>query len=496
MDKQNQKIESMVKNVSEQNEKIAQVTQTVDELNSKISDLADITTYAESSYASVDLDGINESEPIMIKVHPNLVNISYFYPNTGLFPGLDVFLKDRKIRFHNTKTNEDFDYLLPDDLLYYNSSIYDEFYLDYESKTCQVIKRCGYNADGTVYALENEVVTNYPYPSIPLTDGDYTVSLLGYNYGYIMVRLVASNIYTSQFVTKVEMDSSITQKANEINATVELKLDSEKFTHASIVAAINDDTSQIKIEADKINISASYVIDIIAGSTINLKSKNISITSDNFSVTPDGTATMKNANITGTFTNYDSGGNLAVKIQNQKISVYDWQNKGIWAGSISSTYTSSDKKSGIALYAKTGDRITLGYADTDSSTITPIFQYDTTDTASVPYIRNTASGVLFSHSKNGITVKNGLITGWDYAGLNSTLFASAGGIVIKDGLVTENNLSVATGNIFADLSGGGIEVKNGLITNWNMSGWWAGTFTVGNITIKVVDGLISSVTQN
>lgn len=399
INQQEGKIETLVAESDEQNTKIAKVTQTVDELNSKISDLVDITTYAETSYASVDLDGINESEPIMIKVHPNLVNISYFYPNTGFFPGLDVFLRDRKIRFHNKSTNEEFDYLIPDDLLYYNSSIYDEFYLDYESQTCQVIKRCGYNADGTVYALNEEIVTNYPYPSIPLTDGDYTVSLVGYNYGYIMARLVASNIYTSQFVTKVEMNSSISQKANEINATVALKLDNKEFTHASIVARINDDTSQILIEADKINISASNVIDILAGSTLNLKSKNISITSDNFSVTPDGTATMKNANITGTFTNYDSSGYLAIKISQQVIDLYDWKNKGVWVGNLSSTYRESNQQSGIALACALGDDILFGYKTSkNDTTINPIIQIDTSNLNSPIWIKGTVSGTIFSNN--------------------------------------------------------------------------------------------------
>lgn len=55
VDKQNQKIESVISNVTEQNNKISQVTQTVDELNSKISDIADITTSQESINGTVSL---------------------------------------------------------------------------------------------------------------------------------------------------------------------------------------------------------------------------------------------------------------------------------------------------------------------------------------------------------------------------------------------------------------------------------------------------------
>ena len=101
VDKQNQKIESLVSNVTEQNNKISQVTQTIDELNSKIQDIADITTYGESDKAFVELEGINQSEPIMIRIHPTSTNISYLYPHENLYPSDLQFLPDRKIRFKN-----------------------------------------------------------------------------------------------------------------------------------------------------------------------------------------------------------------------------------------------------------------------------------------------------------------------------------------------------------------------------------------------------------
>ena len=151
VDKQNQKIESLVSNVTEQNNKISQVTQTIDELNSKIQDIADITTYGESDKAFVELDGINQSEPIMIRIHPTSTNISYLYPHENLYPSDLQFLPDRKIRFKRTYSEsgetltENIDYILPDDLLRFDSEVYDEFYLNYDSQTCQVIKRCGYN---------------------------------------------------------------------------------------------------------------------------------------------------------------------------------------------------------------------------------------------------------------------------------------------------------------------------------------------------------------
>ena len=249
VDKQNQRIASVVSNVTEQNNKISQITQTVGELNSKIQDIADITTYGESDRGYVELGGINQSEPIMIKVHPTSTNISYLYPRENLYPSNTQYLSNRIIRFTRTyeeegeTLTENIDYLLPDNLLRYSSEIYDEFYLDYDNQTCQVIKRCQYNADGTVSQLANQLTVDYPYPQILLGDGDYNISLLGYNFGYIYVRLMAQNIYTTQFATRAELHSEINQTADNINLEV-----SKKVGKNELISSINQSAKQNKFK--------------------------------------------------------------------------------------------------------------------------------------------------------------------------------------------------------------------------------------------------------
>lgn len=330
VDKQNQKIESLVSNVTEQNNKISQVTQTIDELNSKIQDIADITTYGESDRAFVELDGINQSEPIMIKVHPTTTNISYLYPRTNLYPSDLQYLPDRIIRFTRTYEDggetltENIDYILPDDLLRYSSEVYDEFYLDYDSHTCQVIKRCQYNADGSVSQLANEITTDYPYPQILLGDGDYEISLPGYDYGYIYVRLMAQNIYTTQFATKAEVTSEINQSAQQIDLSV-----NQKLTNYSTTTEMN---SAITIKANEINSTVSQKVgknEVI--SRINQSSEAVSINAgkinlngavtanQNFKILSDGSMEAKNGTFTGGLINLQDNGSalgtaaLAVK---------------------------------------------------------------------------------------------------------------------------------------------------------------------------------------
>ena len=307
VDKQNQKIESVVNNVTEQNNKISQITQTVDEINSKISDIADITTYGESDRAEVELKDINESEPIMIR-----------YEEEG-----------------TTKT-ENIDYLLPDDLLRYSDTVYDEFYLNYESQTCQVIKRCAYNADGTVRALGTEITTDYPYPTITLGEGNYTITLPGYDFGYLYVRLMAKNIYTTQFYTKVETDSRINQKADEINLGV-----SQTLTNYSTTNEMN---SAITLKANEISSTVSKKVgedEII--SKINQSAEQVSISAKKVGLS--GYATFTDLSTSGKTT--ISGDNITTgTLDASKINVINLNADNIKSGTIS-----ADKISGGTLDA-------------------------------------------------------------------------------------------------------------------------------------------------
>lgn len=354
VDKQNNIIESVVSEVGEQNDKISQITQSVDELNAKISDIADVTVTGENNEAHLFMEHINASEPIGLKIRPVGENISYLYPHSSLYPSSNLYPKTRTIRFYNITTDETFDLPLPEDLLYYNGSIYDEFILDYENEIFQVKKRCQYNSDGSVSMLPSEETHNYTYDHINLSDGDYNVDILGYTTGYIYARLMAANIYTSQFATRVEMTSAINQKANEINLVVAEKLDEDEFTHAEIVAKINDDTSQIKIDADKVDIEANDVLNILAGNSINLTSNAITLNSNKFNVTADGKLSASEVNISGainatsgTFTgeiNASSGTIGRYQITNEYLQTGTGNNQSgmggnqaFWAGSETSS---------------------------------------------------------------------------------------------------------------------------------------------------------------
>ena len=298
VNKQDQIIESVVSQTTEQNEKINRITQTVDELNSKISDVADLTKSAENNKAKLEFEDINEGEPIRIIVHPLIDHISYLYPSNVLFPSDYLHTKSRILRFENKETNEIIDYEIPDNLFYHDEETYDEFILDYDSQTCLINKRVGFNAeDGTTYVLDNVITTEYEYPKILLASGDYIISIYGYDAGYLFVRLMSQNIYTTQFATKAELSSEISQTKKDITLTVDEKL--------LLYPTTEQMTSAISISAKEINQQVSKKVgseEIIAKINLAVKDKQgvIDITGNQVTIESDDFKLKKNGEIEAT----------------------------------------------------------------------------------------------------------------------------------------------------------------------------------------------------
>lgn len=270
VDRESNKITQAIQEIDDQNQKISVVEQTVNELNSKIGDIADITASQETLNGTVSFEKVNQSEPIYVKIYPTGKNISYLYPRDNLYPSDTLYPTGRTLRFTNTTTEESVDYELPTDLLYYDAENYDEFILDYDAQSCVINKRVGYNADGTTYLLDTVQTIEYNFPRILLTDGDYTVTLLGYHNAYMFVRLMAQNIYTTQFATKAELNSEISQTESKINLSVNEKLESYPTT-TQMNSAISVTAEQINSEVSK-KVGEDEII-----SKINQTAENITI---------------------------------------------------------------------------------------------------------------------------------------------------------------------------------------------------------------------------
>lgn len=252
VDKQEQKINALIQQSTNTSEKVSELEISLDGISSKVLDIEDLTISKEG-YGILNFEKINKGEPICIRIYPRYEDISYLYPTPSLYPSPHLYPHKRAIRFKNVTTGTITDYEIPVDLLYYDEDNYDEFIIDYNSMTCEVIKRVGINKeDGSRYILEKPQTMTCGYPKISLEDGDYIITVLSSVNAYIFVRLMAQNKYTDIFATKAELSSSISQKADEIelkvSATYTTREDVNDLVSASVGTVnliLNSDFSAI-----------------------------------------------------------------------------------------------------------------------------------------------------------------------------------------------------------------------------------------------------------
>lgn len=457
--------------------KQSKLTVRVDAIEGELSNVTGMTQTKDSQLASVAFtDTIPQSEPTTIKIYPISQSISYDYPHND-YPQND-YSKTRTIRFHNNTTNENIDYILPDDLLFYDSDHYDEFYLDLKSQTCQVTKRCKYNADATVSLLATESIISYPYEHIALTEGIYTVSILSYNSGYILVTLMAKNIYTDQFYTRLETDTIISQTAESITTEANTKfarLDGKVDENSSkITQNSNSITSEVTRATREENALSSRISQTATG--ISLSVNNGSTTSGITIgiVKEDGTTETKSGTIQMSglvsFSNLKTSGQTEInganittgKISAERLELSNY----LTVTSASNTYAS---KSSLSAGTTTisGGCITTGTIDASKVTVKNI------------NASNISSGTIDAST---ITVKNidaskittGTING------NVINITNINASNIKSGNIQSTNYVSGSRGTKISLSDGSIDTKNFKLNN------------TGTITIYDTGGSLAS----
>lgn len=96
-----------------------------------------------------------------------------------------------------------------------------------------------------------------------------------------------------------EKISKLDLKSDEIKAGLEKKVDEKTITGAYLILKINDDTSEAKLSADKIELLANDILNILANNQINLESNNIIFVSPKFKTDKNGKVTCSDIEITG-----------------------------------------------------------------------------------------------------------------------------------------------------------------------------------------------------
>lgn len=272
-----------------------------------------------------------------------------------------------------------------------------------------------------------------------LEEGNNTLTIKNYT-AEISAKWAIKSEYSEVFATNVKMDSEIKQTAQEIKLSVNEKLESYD-TSIQVNSKLEETSSKISLETSgKINtlekninakielkVDTKNLISEINASAdkIALKGNRISITSDKFKLTDDGEVSVKEGN----FKVVANDGKKLIDFSESGIRFYN--NNGKEIGGLVST---QEDNGYLFLSLHNGVSLNISKTSSDGTYFTHVFSFKDID--DVPYIRNTASGTLFSKAGGGITVENGLITKWNLSLLNIELKnITITGIKVVDGMI-------------------------------------------------------------
>lgn len=382
-------------NANEARQQTAQLSLDVAELRSEIGDVIDITVTQEG-YGTLSFEDINQSEPITITIHSMGADIKYLYPSETLYPGATLYPLSRTIVFENLDTNEKTIYTLPDDLLWYSSSVYDEFYMDYDTQTCQITKRVGIDQYGDKYPLVTEEVVTYSYPTLELADGDYSVYTPSYPSAYLKVRLMHQNPYVTQFATRAEMNSKIQQSATEIEnyvgLTYYLKEEGHTLesrvtqTESDIVSEVNDRTNADNSLSSRITQNANSITSEVT---------NRQNADNELSSRITQTATSIRQEVAGTYDTKTHVASIEVGL-GQEID-----------GKIDRVSGKSDKDAIVSYINASADRITLN----SNRLVVNSDKFKVAADGTITATNGNFSGTISGSTINGTTVNGGNING-------------------------------------------------------------------------------------
>ena len=266
------------------------IEQSANSITQRIDDIEDITQTAKGT-KTLEIESAVEGQLLELRIYGNNNVFKYQYLSDELYLSDNLILgKDKSIIIVTDEAgNKAYYDLKIEDALRQNGNIQDEYILDIENNSAKIIRRI--NKDGSV--KDDEEVELLEKVEIHLSKGKNILEIKDFS-ATMYAKWVVQNNYTNLFATKVEMNSSITERAEEINLEVRKKVGNDE-----VISKINQSSEAIQILANKLGLTANDILDIIAGNSINLSSKNVTINSNNFNVDKDGKMTCNNATVKG-----------------------------------------------------------------------------------------------------------------------------------------------------------------------------------------------------
>ena len=248
VNKQEQTITQIVQKQDEFNNQLSEVNVSLEGISQKVENMADLTRDI-SGIKTITLENCVAGSLLELNILGNNTVFDYLYPADDLYPSDDLFpYGDSRIVVTNYPTGSEEGTITGiyelgiTEVLRQNGDIVDEYILK-EGKA-QIIRRI--NKDGTIKTTEE--IEELGQFAISLLEGTNEIEIKNYT-ANLSAKYAIKSDYTDIFATKVEMESSITQTAEEINLEVRKKVDENE-----VISSINQSAEQIQINANKISL--------------------------------------------------------------------------------------------------------------------------------------------------------------------------------------------------------------------------------------------------
>lgn len=230
-------IQDLVQETTENSQKITEHTQTLDSISDKVSHIEETTNTIEGN-KTISLGNAIAGELIELHICGNNDVFSSLTIGDDVVLSDDLYLLgDSLIVVTDSKGNSKEYELGIADVLRQNGTVYDEYIL--KDGKAQIIRRI--NKDGSI--KDNEEIEKLGDFSIELFDGTNTISIKNYT-AILKAKFAIQNDMTNIYASKVEMNSAIEQTAEEVDISVNKKLESYSKT-TEMNAAINVKADEI-----------------------------------------------------------------------------------------------------------------------------------------------------------------------------------------------------------------------------------------------------------
>ena len=336
VDKANLIITDVVEEVGQYDNRITSVEQSVDKIEQQVNEAITLIRDVEGN-GSITLENTSNTSLYKLSIKGD---ISLLFGNDGkqygqpqffkedlyfsedllftegvplaepLYPSPNLFGKNMNLIIEYKEDDKEV-YKLPFTYLnYLSQEVADEFIL--EDGKAKIIRRVGINSSMQKYELPSEVLEELGDFTIPLKEGNPKIYLQCFDSAIYNATYMIKNAYTEEFATKVELSSSITQTSEEINLSVDKKiqdLDTQLSsditqTSNSIMAEVNgkigeldeDINAKLELKVDTENLVSELNA---SADVITLNSDRFILNSSKTQISQEGKLTCSDINITG-----------------------------------------------------------------------------------------------------------------------------------------------------------------------------------------------------